>query len=225
VSYTLQEYRDYVRAHLDVDEEDIPDVLVDTWCREATTDIARARDRWPFLEHTWTLTLAPTIDEYNFDALFDPPIEDVASVRAPDRVLQWIGSDDAERAFLTSSNVGAPLFFGWWEGKLRVFPSPLEEETVTVRGWRKVRDWVADGAGAVSDLPADFDEAIRNRILGDAYSQQEDPEMGSVYFGKAAGLVNTIEKRLGVTPSPQPIVLGGRRRQRPRGRLPFDFEV
>jgi hypothetical protein len=208
VSYTLQNFRDYVWAHLDVDDQDIGPALVDAWCREATEAIARHRSRWPFFQQDWLLTLAPDQANYEF-TVFDPPLDEMSAITAYNRSLTYIGPADADFFAGAGATSSTPLYYSWWGDTLSVYPTPVETETLTVRGWRMVADWVAGGAGAVADLPTEFDEVIRNRLLGEAYAQQEDPDLGQFYFSKAQALLVSISSRLGVTPTPQPLILGG----------------
>ena len=64
MAYTLEQLRTYVRQHLDLDQSELPNELIDVWARDASTKIARTRKRWPFLETSWTLTTVASTRDY-----------------------------------------------------------------------------------------------------------------------------------------------------------------
>lgn len=73
---------------------------------------------------------------------------------------------DASRviAAIAAGNTGTPTHFGFWNGKLRVFPTPAEAATLTLF-------YVANSAYASSDLaemlPPDLERALVDYVLSE----------------------------------------------------------
>ena len=224
MGYTLDELRIYVRQHVDLDESEIPNALLDVWARDASIKIARTRKRWPFFETSWTLTTVDGQRDYPLSNL-SPNCDEVTSVVRDDRRLQYMGRDEAEAAYLPyQTSNGFVTFYNVWADTLRLYPTPSGADVLQLRGYRKVNDWVADGAGGEPDFPDDFHDAIRLYLLGMAYLQQEDPEMAQQFIGAFNAEMDVLKKQYGDAPGAYPLVLGGGPRVRQSGRLHFPFD-
>lgn len=224
MAYTLEQLRTYVRQHLDLDQSELPNELIDVWARDASTKIARTRKRWPFLETSWTLTTVASTRDYALSSL-SPAADEVTSVVRNDRRLVYMGRDEAEAAYLPyQTSSGFVTFFNVWADTLRLYPTPDMADTLFLRGYRKVTDWVAGGAGAIPDFPDDFHDAIRLYIVGMAYLQQEDAELGQQFFGAFNAEMELLKKQYGDAPGAYPLVLGGGPRVRVPGRLHYPFD-
>ena len=224
MAYTLDQLRIYVRQHVDLDESEIPNALLDVWARDASIKIARTRKRWPFFETSWVLTTAVGDRDYGLSELTPTPDEIVSIVR-DDRRLAFMGRDEAEAAYLPyQTSTGFVTYYNVWNDTLRLYPTPHMVDTLYLRGYRKVNDWVADGAGAVPDFPDDFHDAIRLYLLGMAYLQQEDPEMGQQFIGAFNAEMDVLKKQYGDATGAYPLVLGGGPRVRQPGRLHYPFD-
>lgn len=224
MAYTLDQLRIYVRQHVDLDESEIPNALLDVWARDASIKIARTRKRWPFFETSWVLTTTNGVRDYALSALSPTPDEVVSIVRN-DRRLTFMGRDEAEAAYLPyQTSQGFVTFYNVWGDTLRLYPTPDMADTLYLRGYRKVNDWVAEGAGAVPDFPDDFHDAIRLYLLGMAYLQQEDPEMAQQFISAFNAEMDVLKKQYGDAPGAYPLVLGGGPRVRQPGRLHFPFD-
>ena len=228
MAYTLDELRRYVRQHLDLDESEVPNDLLDVWARDASIKISRTRKRWPFLEASWTLTTVPGQRDYNlYDLnLLSPAVDEIVSIVRDDRRLTFMGRDEAEGAYLPyqSNSNGFVSYFNVWNGVLRLYPTPDFADVLDLRGYRKVNDWVANGAGAVPDFPDDFHDAIRLYLLAMAYLQQEDPEMASQFMAAFTSEMDLLKKQYGDAPGAYPLIFGGGPRVRRSDRLPFPFD-
>lgn len=228
MAYTLNQLRIYVRQHLDLDESEVPDDLLDVWARDATIKISKTRKRWPFLEASWTLNTVAGQRDYDITslALFNPAVDEIVSVVRNDRRLIFMGRDEAEEAYLPfqSNSNGFVSYYNVWGDMLRLYPTPSSVDVLDIRGYRKVDDWVADGAGAVPDFPEDFHDAIRLYLLGMAYMQQEDPEMASQFIAAFTSEMDLLKKQYGDAPGAYPLVLGGGPRVRRPGRLHYPFD-
>lgn len=230
MAYSLDQLRVYVRQHMDLDESEIPNSLIDVWARDASIKIARTRKRWPFLETSWTITTLDGVQEYDFSdiAVFGTNAvpDEIISVVRNDRRLAYLGRDEAEAAFLPYRASGGTVnYFNVWNNKLSLYPAPTGgSDTLYLRGYRKVKDWVADGAGAFPDFPEDFHDAIRLYLLAAAYLQQEDPEMAQQFAGSFSMEMDLLKKQYGEAPGAYPLVLGGGPKVRIPGRLLYPFE-
>jgi len=224
MAYTLDQLRRYVRQHLDLDESEVPNDLLDVWARDATIKIARTRKRWPFFESSWTLTTVVGQSDYPLSSL-SPDCDEITSVVRYDRRLIYMGRDEAEAAYLPyQSSSGFVSYYNVWGDSLRLYPTPDQVDTLDLRGYRKVNDWVADGAGAVPYFPEDFPVAVRLYLLRMEYMQQEDPETASQFINAFNGEMDVLKKQYGDAPGAYPLVLGGGPRVRRPSRLHFPFD-
>jgi hypothetical protein len=227
MAYTLDELRVYVRQHLDLDESEVPNSLLNVWARDASIKISRTRKRWPFFEASWVLNAEAGVSDYDLTdlALFDPPVDEITSIVRDDRRLVYMGRDEAEAAYLPYQEHGGYVtFYNIWNNKLRLYPTPEGADTLYLRGYRKVTDWVAEGSGAVPDFPEDFHDAVRLYMLAMAYMQQEDIEMAQQFVGAFNAEMDVLKKQYGDAPGAYPLVLGGGPRVRVPNRLHFPFE-
>jgi hypothetical protein len=224
MAYTLEQLRTYVRQHLDLDQSELPNELIDVWARDASTKIARTRKRWPFLETSWTLTTVANTRDYALSAL-SPAADEVVSVVRDDRRLIYMGRDEAEAAYLPyQTDTGFVTFFNVWSDTLRLYPTPTFADVLNLRGYRKVTDWVAGGAGATPDFPDDFHDAIRLYLVAMAYLQQEDAELAQQFIAAFNGEMDLLKKQYGDAPGAYPLVFGGGPRVRTPSRLHYPFD-
>ena len=224
MAYTLDQLRRYVRQHLDLDESEVPNDLLDVWARDATIKIARTRKRWPFFETSWTLTTVAGQADYPLSAL-SPAVDEITSIVRDNARLRYLGRDEAEAAYLPYQTYGGLIeFFNVWGEDLRLYPTPDGPQTLLLRGYRKVNDWVSEGAGAIPDFPDNFHDAVRLYLLGMAYLQQEDPEMASQFINAFNAEMELLKKQYGEMPGPYPVVLGGGPRVRQFDRLNYPFD-
>lgn len=224
MAMTLQQIREYVWAHMDMDAVELPTALIDVWAREATIRVATARVRWPFFEQAWTLPTVASTQDYSMASL-DPVPDEITSVLSPIRRLSWIGRDEGEAAYLPNQIQSGPgLLFSTWNDTLRIYPIPDGSESMLLRGYRKVSDWVSDGAGATPDFPDEFHDLIRVWVLANAYGQQEDQQLMMMYLDQFESGLTRLVKTVGNTPLAFPLIIGGAGRSVTPGRLQFPFE-
>jgi hypothetical protein len=93
---------------------------------------------------------------------------------------------------------------------IRFWPIPDGVYGETVRGYRKPKDWVAAGAGAVPDCPEDFHNVIAIFAIAKAFEQQQDPESSQVQLQHFEQEVNELHSRYMRDPVPSPMVFNGR---------------
>ena len=230
MALSLQEIRDYVRLHLDLEEDDLPDQVLDVFIRDGSKRIERAEPRWPYFETAVELAQsASTVAKNTISA----DLDQITAIRYSDSSawppLVWIGHDAfSDQQASRPSATGRPLYFSEWGGIVYFFPAPDVAYNIEVQGYRKATDWVAAGAGAEPDLPDELHNTVATWALARAYLQQEDPELGAVYERQFSDELNEFRRRLVITPHNQPLVLNGGAAPSPVQRLVrprFDWEV
>jgi|SRR5688500_6280630 len=226
MALTLDQIRTFVRSHLDLDVEDMPDALIDVFIREGSKRVEKASSRWPFYENVWTFTTVQGQRSYPF-ATIGVDLDQISAVQSDDRLLEWVGTD--LYTVLNPSNTtttSKPTQYAWWADVLYLVPTPDAAYTLTVYGYRTPIDWVANGAGATPDLPDEMHNTVATWALAKCYAQQEDPELASVYERQFADELTEFKRRIAETPHPQPLVLNSQRmsQRSPFGRMRYDWE-
>lgn len=205
----LATIRSRVRLLLDVDDSEIPDDLIDQWCREGSRRIHAAADRWPWFEKTWTFTTVAGQSDYPISTV-GSDVDRVSHVRGDNRELREISVEDSD--YYWQRNVtpaGDPTHYVLREQKLMLFPTPSRAETVMVRGLRALTDWVAAGAGGTPDFPDQFHNTVYLWVVSRAYAMQEDEQFSMHYFDMFQNELDMLTAREVGRPSQQPVVLGG----------------
>lgn len=231
MALTLQQIRDFVRLHLDLEVEDLPDQVLDFFIREGSRRIERAEPRWPFYEKSYPLTQlvgSESVAKTTVGADLDQITTIVHVDPLKHHPLVWVGFDAFQELRAQRAAQGRPRFFAEQSGNLYFLPTPDQNYDFTVFGYRRPEDWVAGGAGAVPDLPEELHSTVATWALSKAYAQQEDPELSSLYERQYADELNEFRRRLVITPHNQPLILNGGAARDPVQRLVrprFDWEV
>ena len=179
----LQQLRDYVRAQLDIDEEELPNALVDTYLSEAYLRTISMENRWPFLEDRWNVTafddniaLPDTVDPSGIAALVDQT--------SGYRLIQ-IGNELAEDFFIAGwSTASHPSHYTLYGGGITLWPTPPDDYTrgYTLRGQRLPVDWIAGGASAVPDCDVRLHQLLAHYAIALTYAAQEDEVLEDTYM-------------------------------------------
>jgi len=222
MALNLQQIRDYVRVHMDIEEDDLPDPVLDTFIREGSRRVEYSEQRWPFYEAWSTLTANPGWTLYALDG-FSGNLRRLAAMTLENENLEWRSPEEIQE--MSSTTTGRPRYFTEWGGMVVLWPIPDAAYEFIVRGYRAQNDWVADGAGAEPDMPEELHNTVALWALHRAYAQQEDPEMASLYRNTFDQELNEFGRRMTEMPLQRPLVMNGRgktswRRSRPR----FDWE-
>ena len=232
MTLTLQNMRDHIRSHLDLETDDLPDSLIDTWVREGSKRVERAEPYWPFYENITFTDVAPvTVNLYSKSSAFNASWEQINAFWIDDgkAPLRWVGYDAlTEMAQQESGNTGRPYYWAEWNNYVSFWPALDTTYTMWIRGYRMPLDWVADGAGASPDLPDDLHNTVLMWALNRAYLQQEDAQLAAVFERQYADELNEFRRRITITPPNQPLVLNGGAVRRPENLLVrprFDWEV
>lgn len=218
----LQQIRDFVRLHLDIEIEDLPDAVLDVFIAEGVTRIVLAEKRWPFFKQRWDLQTAEDQASYLLTDL-SPDLKEVGGIKGERWTLTWIGEDEAADVWPeTAISTSEPTHFSIENDTLYLYPTPNESYDLIVRGWRKPTAMAA--AGDEPDLPEEFHNTVALWALSKAYNHQDDPEMGQMYERQFADELGLFRRRFVDTPAAQPLVLNGGPRPPRSDRLRYDWE-
>lgn len=221
----LEQIRAFVRGHMDIEVEDLPDAVLDVFIREGSKRIERAEKRWPFYAKRWTYSTVADTDEVDFTDI-GTDVSQIQAIKGPRWRLKYIGMDIADEVFPENiTSTSEPTYWSVENETLFLMPVPDGAYSLQIRGYRKAADWMAGGAGAVPDLPVDLHNTVATWALAKAYAQQDDPEMASVYERQFADELNLFRRRMHDTPPAQPLVAnGGFGSERSLGRMRYSWE-
>lgn len=186
----LQQMRDAVRAQLDLDEEDLPNVLVDSFLEEAQQQTLVKENLWPFLQSAWNVNAtddgAPVPLPPNVDA-----IESV--VDSEGNKLFDVSHEYAEQYY--ASQTGSALLYSLWGGNMYLWPKPEVEVAYTIRGWRVPAP--LDGvASAEPDCDVRLHLPMVHYACSRAYAQQEDEVLANEYLRTWSAAVEGVRRHL-----------------------------
>lgn len=206
----LQEMRDYIRVHMDLEVDDLPDALLDIWIRDGSKRVERAESRWPFYEQNYQFSTVAGQANY-MKSLIGGDLDQISFLYVADTrpALQWVNPDDIDQLQRGYTGQSRPVYFAEWGDTLTLFPTPDQVYGMNLRGYRRAIDWVANGSGAEPDMPTELHNVIATFALAKAYAQQEDPEMAAFYERQFSDELNEYRRRLLIMPYSQPIVVGG----------------
>jgi hypothetical protein len=183
-SMSLQDMRDFVREHLDSDDEELPDSLVDRFIYNGSNKVETYSRTWDFRAVEYAFTTTTDTREYDLDShadLTDPaPLADVVAIQGDSYELK---PQDHRKMRLTyppnSDSAGSPLHFTKWGRTLYLWPTPSSAIDYTVVGYRQGRDWIS--LNLSPDFPNDLHELIAWWALNRAYVFLDDPELADFY--------------------------------------------
>lgn len=239
---TVQSFRDYVRAFIDVGPTDIQDSLIDFWTQEGYDDLIGLDVRWPFFEvggqdngTTYSLTTVAAQQVYPLTnvevaghtakASMDP--KRIIAVQGPHWELPYASQTDLESVFTPSVNVSSEpeRWSIWGETGITLWPVPNAAFTVNIRGYRNPVDWMSEGAGSMVDAPTDFHTALQQYVLSNAWSQQSDPQQAAYWMQNYLAAQMRLRKKYIRAPMAQNLVLNsGKITRDPPAHLRFPFE-
>lgn len=208
MAYTLQEFRDLVRAQLDTDAEELTDTLLNAWLREGWRFCVNRNRRWPFYASTWSVPVVVGTSAYTVADLGTTgnEISELEAILDDEGVpLRWLGHQQANGHFINST--GKPTHWNATAGVLRLYPNPDNSFTFTALGYREPVEWVGTNTAATSDLPAEFDDAILNWSIGRAFQRQEDGDLGVMHLDQAEVILRQLQKKYMKHASSFPLVL------------------
>lgn len=203
----------YVRNHLEMDEEELPDTLLNVYLQDAFDRTMAYDNRWPRYEKTWSLSQVPGNAEITLPPdLNRPSIMSVISI--PDGYkLVMISPGNAEQIFFNGVDTvqtGAPVYYSTWENQLSLWPQP-EQGTlpygVQIRAYRQPI-WNNESS-AVPDLDDRLHITLAYYAIGLVYAQQEDEILEGVYMARWQRDLSQQMKTILEAPHNRPLVLHG----------------
>lgn len=183
---TLEELRDYIRVQLDMDSEELPDALLDTWMSEGFLRTISMEPRWPFYETRWDVGIVDPDPAVVLPADCDPTgIVSLVDATNGYRLAQ-IGNELAEDNFVgMSATASNPAYYSIYGTSLYLWPALQAghgPRSFRLRGYRYSRDWIADGSIGVPDWDRRLDMLLAYYAIALAYAQQEDEVLEDTYM-------------------------------------------
>ena len=203
--------RTYVRNHLEVDDEELPDTLLNVYLEDAYGRTLAADNRWPKAEETWTLTKIAGEDSVAMPAdCLLPSIMSVVDTSRGIRLAQ-MNHENAEDMFLSPDSVafGVPIYYSLWKRTLYLWPrvETQEEVVLSMRGYRQPV-W-SNVASAVPDIDPSLHIALCYFAMSLAMAAQEDEILEGVYLSRWDRDVRQQVKMLTQPSMHRPLVMHG----------------
>lgn len=176
----LQQLRDAVRTQLDLDDEDLPNALLDLYVREGFERSIQREQQWPFYATEWAVTTIA-----GSEGSFPLPSDVSGLVAATDldgHALTHLAHTLASDSFAVAADGGNAAYFSIWGMRVYVWPKPTEAATYGLRGWRRPKDWVSLGATAEVDADTRLHLPIIHYACSRSYAQQEDEVLERTYL-------------------------------------------
>jgi hypothetical protein len=208
--------RTYIRSVVDIDSSDISDDTLNRFLGEGYDLIVYSEKRWPFYEAEGTFSTVADQKDYtvaDVGTSITNGLREIASLRNNDHIIDYVGRDAGDSAYpLESASSGNPYWWSFWAETVRLYPTPDNIQTVTVRGYNNPTAFGAGSSDATepSDLPTPFHVVIATYGIARAYEQQEDPDMGGQYLSLFHTELESLRARYDDMPAPQPILLNSR---------------
>lgn len=210
---TAGDMRDFVRTHLDVEPDELPDLVLNVFLGEGFDKVIAAFNQdAPWLHVDYTFTAEAGVQVYDLDAttgLISPtPLQAIDDVRGPRYSLRPQQHQRMRARYRTESAPSAePNDFSLWGRSLFLWPTPATDITYHVTGTRRPSSWIT--SNSFPDCPEEFHRIIAMWALGKGYAQQDDPEMGQFYTQAFDAELKKLMKRWSDENDAQPLVMGG----------------
>jgi hypothetical protein len=206
----LAQLRDYIRVQLDMDAEELPNALLESYLQEAFTRTISMEVRWPFYETRWIfeatsdgILLTPEVDPIGIDAVVDS----TNSYR-----LIQIANEMAEDRFVGMAATSAnPTYYSIFGSHLVLWPTPPADfaRSYNVRGHRLSTDWMATGASAVPDCDVRLHQLLAHYAIALCYAQQEDEVLEDTYMKRWQQMYQTAHSAICNPRHHRPLVFNG----------------
>jgi hypothetical protein len=167
---------------LDMDDEELPNAMLDSYINEAYLRMISMENRWPFFETRWTTDkLAGTTD---VDLPTDCDPSGLFSVIDGDNGMRLtqVSNEQAEDNFSQIATTTIPVYYTIWGSVLRLWPDPDTNRELRLRGYRYASDWMGGGAGAEVDADVRLHILLAHYAIALSYAQQEDEVLEDVYM-------------------------------------------
>jgi hypothetical protein len=210
---SLNTLRSQVRSMADLDEEDLPDVVVDQFAREGFQRIYALERRWPYLQESYNFNTVVGQREYTISTIGD--IREIISVldtSSSGARLTLIPYDNAEEIWLGNTDVPSrPYFYSFWDKKIQLWAKPDAVYPITVRAYRNpVYTWLSNPDEMI-DLDEWFHALLPYFVLGRVYQRQEDAQLAQMHLNSFEQGVGLARRDLMKASSAQPVIMSGGR--------------
>ena len=210
---SLNTLRTQVRSMADLDEEDLPDAIVDQFAREGFQRIYALERRWPYLQESYNFNTVVGQREYTISTIGD--IREIISVldtSSSGARLTLIPYDNAEEIWLGNTDVPSrPYFYSFWDKKIQLWAKPDAVYPITVRAYRNpVYTWLSNPDEMI-DLDEWFHALLPYFVLGRVYQRQEDAQLAQMHLNSFEQGVGLARRDLMKASSAQPVVMSGGR--------------
>jgi len=202
----------YVREQLDVDDEELPDSLLNIYLQEAFDRTMAFDNRWPRNEASWSISKIPGEHTVALPAdLNTPSLSSVFLNGESGHAVMVVDQKTGEDWFGYTDGTGQtdPVYASVWQNKMFLWPTPDIDATLSlsIRGYRQPV-WT----NAASDLP-DLDVRLHVTLayfaIALAYAQQEDEVLEGVYMARWDRDLRQQLRALLEPVHNRPLVLGG----------------
>ena len=178
--------RSFCRAQLEVDDEELPDTILNVYLQEAFDRTMAADNRWPRYETSWQLSKVAGSDYISLPPDLNPPsVMSVMSI-SQGYPLTVINHENAERAFVpaNTNTTGTPVYVSFWGGQMWLWPHVGLDQTfdVVLRAYRQPV-W-SNGASDIPDLDPRLHATLAYFAIALAYAAQEDEILEGVYMAR-----------------------------------------
>jgi hypothetical protein len=203
--------RAYVRNHLEVDDEELPDSLLNTYLQDAFERTVALDNRWPRNEATWEVSKSlGTISAALPPDMLIPAIVSVTPRSTYQRLI-YMSQENAEDMFAQSGTVsqGNPTYWSTWGREMLLWPNPGPDVSfdLTVRGYRQpVWD---NAASTIPDIDERLHPALAYYAMSLAYAAQEDEILEGVNLARWDRDAKSFMGAIMDPPRHRPLVLNG----------------
>lgn len=202
--------KNYVRNHLEVDDEELPDTILNVYLQDGFERTMALDNRWPRNETTWSVSQVP--GETTITLPLDVNIPSIISVLGTNsRRLAYLSEENVEDSFFTGVPVvtGQPSYWTTWAGQLMLMPNPFGEAAydVTIRGYRQPL-W-DNAASTIPDMDARLHPALAYYAMSLSYAAQEDEVLEGVYMARWDRDCRSLMRAILDPPRHRPVVLNG----------------
>jgi hypothetical protein len=201
--------KNYVRDHLEVDDEELPDTILNVYLQDAFERTVALDNRWPRNEKTWSVSKIAGSQTATLP--LDMNVPSIISVLGTNsRRLGYVTYENIEDKFFTGIPVvtGDPSYWTAWQGQLLLMPNPVNVTyEVTIRGYRQP---VWDNlASTIPDIDARLHPALAYYTMALSYAAQEDEVLEGVYMARWDRDCRSLMHAILDPPRHRPIVLNG----------------
>jgi hypothetical protein len=208
----LQGLRDYIRVQLDMDEEELPNALLDSYLNEAYLRTMSMERRWPFFESYFEVANVPSADSVALPAECDEN-QIISLIKLPENIrLIQIAPEMADDRFTgINASSNSPAYYSIWGNAISLWPRPYPDTTMNfrIRGFRKPLDWIAQGASGEVDADPRLHILLAHYAIALCYAQQEDEVLEDVYMKRWQASFAAARNAICAPRHHRPLILNG----------------